>query len=42
MTADCHLAEQGQMPPPARHHHCSGESLLCAMACSFILMLIST
>jgi hypothetical protein len=33
MTANLHLAERGQMSPPAGHHHCSGEVLLCAIAC---------
>jgi hypothetical protein len=37
MTANLHLAERGRTSPPTGHHHCSGEFLLCAVACLGLL-----
>jgi hypothetical protein len=38
MTANCHLAERGQTSPLAGHRHCSGEFLLCTIACLGLLL----
>jgi hypothetical protein len=38
MTANRHLTEQGWMSPPAGHRHCSGEFLLCDIACLGLLL----
>jgi hypothetical protein len=38
MTANRHLTERGQTSPPAGHHHCSGEFLLCVVACLGLLL----
>jgi hypothetical protein len=38
MIASRHPTGQGRTPPAARHYHCSGESLLCAVACLGLLL----
>jgi hypothetical protein len=38
MTTNHHLTERGQMSPPVGQHHCSGEFLLCAVACLGLLL----
>jgi hypothetical protein len=37
-----HPTEQGQMPPPARHRHWSGESLICVITCLGSLLCCDT
>jgi hypothetical protein len=36
--ANYHLTERGRTSPPVGHRHCSGEFLLCVVACLGMLL----
>jgi hypothetical protein len=38
MTVNHHLAKRGRTSPTAGHRHCSGEFLLCIVACLSLLL----